>query len=113
MAAAERDRNLWAVRFLYRQIVAGGLCLRPPVPLIDHLGHEPTATNCAGDTSWAVPLAASAPAITAWPEPVENPQCAALWRKAALGESKPAPLQSWPSRLRSRLRRILQRKNSP
>jgi hypothetical protein len=56
MAQTERDRNIWAVRFIYLHIVNGGLCLRPPRSLVEHIGYGPDATN-AGDTAsqWANP----------------------------------------------------------
>lgn len=83
MAAAEEARNIWAVRWLYHHLQHGGLCLRPPWSMVDHIGFDATATNAAGDTGWANPTLRPAPGIPSrWPEPREHPACAALWRRA-------------------------------
>jgi len=83
MAKQERERNIWAVRFLYHHILHNGLCLRPPWSMVEHIGFDERATNAAGTDSWLVngDLRACPPLPSIWPEPVENPGCAALHRK--------------------------------
>jgi len=44
-ARKERARNLWAVRWLYAHLLSGGLCMRPPHSLVDHVGFDDEATN--------------------------------------------------------------------
>lgn len=82
MAAEERRRNIWAVRWLYWHQLHGGLCLRPPRSMIEHIGAGPEATNVKQDVDWMQPGdLCEAPTIPdVWPEPVEHPECAALWR---------------------------------
>lgn len=83
MARAEKARNLWAVRWSYLHMVRRGLCLRPPRSLVEHVGIDPLATNAGTDGTWAVPRLGPLPAEPVrWPEPVEHPDCARLWRKA-------------------------------
>lgn len=86
MAEREAEQNLWAVRWLYHHLLHGGLCLRPGESLVDHAGFDRAATNTAQSTGWAnarLPDRAELP--DAWPEPVENPECRALWREANAG----------------------------
>jgi hypothetical protein len=86
MARAEEARNLWAVRWLYHHLLHGGLCLRPPVSLIDHAGFDAAATNAPAAAGWAharLPERAVLP--DAWPEVREDPACRGLWRRAAPG----------------------------
>lgn len=102
MAAVEHERNIWAVRWLCLHILTGGLCMRPPHSLIDHIGLDHRASNAGGDESWALDLPASAPAPpTRWPEPIENPQCAELWRTAG------APVRRSPLWAARRLLQVL------
>lgn len=83
MAAVERDRNIWAVRWLCLHILNGGLCMRPPRSLVEHIGLDHRASNAGGDESWAHGVLAPAPPTPeVWPEAIENPQCASLWRTA-------------------------------
>ena len=56
MAKAELQRNIWAVRFLYLHILEGGLCLRPPYSMVEHIGAERDATNTSPDPWPAPPL---------------------------------------------------------
>ena len=101
MARVEQARNIWAVRWLYHHLQHGGLCLRPPHSLVEHIGFDAQATNAAGSTAWANPPLGVAPAGTAgWPESEEHPLCRRLWCAAA---------PAWPSRatrIRHRLRRL-------
>lgn len=83
MAAVERERNIWAVRWLCLHILHGGLCLRPPRSLVEHIGLDHRASNAGGDDSWAHGELAPAPPVPrVWPSAIENPQCPALWRTA-------------------------------
>jgi len=83
MAAREEAQNIWAVRFLYHHLQHGGLCVRPPWSMVEHIGFDPLATNAANATAWANPLLRPAPPIPAqWPEPHEHPRCRPLWRAA-------------------------------
>jgi hypothetical protein len=83
MAEMEQRKNIWAVRFLYWHILNRGLCLRPPWSLVEHIGWDALATNMASSGQWASePLKACPPIPEEWPRPVENPECARLWRKS-------------------------------
>ena len=103
MAAQEVRKNIWAVRWLYHHFAQGGLCLRPPWSMVEHIGFDPQATNAAGATSWANPSLRPAPPIpSTWPDPAEHPACRALWSvEAAATAANPGGL------LRKVLRRIL------
>jgi putative methyltransferase (TIGR04325 family) len=86
MAREERRRNIWAVRWLYHHLEAGGLCLRPPWSMVEHIGFDERASNAELADRWANPSLRAAPPVPArWPDPVENPECPALWRKACAG----------------------------
>ena len=86
MARAEQSRNLWAVRWLYHHLAYGGLCLRPPWSMVEHIGFDAAATNAGAATDWANPPLRSAPPIpAAWPEPREHPACRWLWVDANPG----------------------------
>jgi len=83
MAREEERKNIWAVRWLYHHLQHGGLCVRPPWSMVEHIGFDGTATNAAGATDWANPPLRPAPPVpTAWPEPRENDDCRRLWREA-------------------------------
>jgi GT2 family glycosyltransferase len=95
MARHEAAKNIWAVRWLYHHLQHGGLCVRPPWSMVEHIGFDLSATNAAGATDWANPPLRSAPPVPAlWPLPDEHPRCRALWRAAD------------PSGWRSKWRRI-------
>jgi hypothetical protein len=82
MAKRERKSNIWAVRFLYAHLLNRGLCLRPSESLVDHAGFDQLGTNATEDGGWSNnTLQQSALLPQLWPEPLENPECAALWRK--------------------------------
>ncbi len=86
MARAEARKNIWAVRWLYHHFAHGGLCVRPPWSMVEHIGFDAGATNAAAATDWANPPLRPAPPVPAhWPEPVEHPGCRALWRAANPG----------------------------
>jgi hypothetical protein len=89
MARMEKAKNIWAVRWSYLHIAEGGLCLRPPRSLVEHVGFDATATNAAADFSWLHPSLGPLPASPVrWPEAVEHPDCARLWRTAYSHEPK-------------------------
>ncbi|MFA5057393.1 MAG: hypothetical protein WC485_04725, partial [Opitutaceae bacterium] len=85
MARAEARKNIWAVRWLYHHLQHGGLCLRSPWSMVEHIGFD-AATNAVVATDWAnPPLAAAPPPPAAWPVPQEHPACRSLWRAANPG----------------------------
>jgi hypothetical protein len=85
MALEEQQRNIWAVRWLYLHILQGGLCLRPPHSMVEHIGFDLQATNAPDGTVWANPaLRPSPPLPVVWPAPREHEACAHLWQ-AVLG----------------------------
>jgi len=108
MAKAERQKNIWAVRFLYWHILNGGLCLRPPYSMVDHIGFD-SGTNCAlKEVPWWVhPSLQACPAIPAeWPEPVENNKCSLLHQNIC--GARPVSRKVM-SRILSRMRRYMSR----
>ncbi len=81
MADAEHARNIWAVRFLYWHIVHRGLCLRPSHPMIDHVGLDTAATNFTPNSfHWSVTLPEQVDLPDEWPAPIEESDCASLWK---------------------------------
>jgi putative methyltransferase (TIGR04325 family) len=83
MAKVEEQQNIWAVRWLYHHFQHGGLCVRPPWSMVEHIGFDPSATNAQMATAWANPPLRPAPPIPGvWPEPVEHPKCRSLWQAA-------------------------------
>lgn len=83
MALEEKLRNLWAVRWSYHHIVQGGLCLRPPRSLVEHIGVDAASTNVNFDNGWGNPPLQDAPPLPQdWPEVHEHPDCPALWQSA-------------------------------
>ena len=86
MAEREERQNIWAVRWLYHHLQHGGLCVRPPWSMVEHIGFDASATNAATATAWAnPPLRAAPPVPVAWPEPREHPACRARWQAANAG----------------------------
>src|SRR5262249_12501919 len=82
MAETELSRNIWAVRLAYHHLLQGGLCLRPPWSMVEHIGFDAQATNAAEDSTWcSSPLAPCPPLPERWPDPCVHPACAALWQK--------------------------------
>ena len=83
MAAVEVRKNIWAVRWYYHHLQHGGLCIRPPWSMVNHIGVDDSATNAGGATEWSHrELRAAPPIPDIWPEPQLNPDCGPLWRKA-------------------------------
>jgi hypothetical protein len=110
MARIERERNIWAVRFLYLHLLRGGLCVRPPWSLVSHIGDGPDATNRFREDEWANSHRRICPPIPGtWPEPKGHPECATLWQRRCgsrpLGAvaSDAGPLSRVLGRLRSHL----------
>ena len=103
MARQELRKNIWAVRWLYHHLQQGGLCVRPPWSMVEHIGFDANATNAATATAWAnAALRAAPPLPAAWPEPREHPACRSLWQAAN-------PAQNILVRSGRRLRRLIQR----
>ena len=103
MAREEQRKNIWAVRWLYHHLSRGGLCLRPPWSMVEHIGFDPTATNAASAVQWANPPLRSAPGLpSAWPA-AEHPECRPLWHAGS-------PRRTWPARCRRRLLAMLGRR---
>lgn len=83
MARREREKNIWAVRWSFLHIAAGGLCLRPPRSLVDHIGLDEHASNAGDQFFWATPDIGPAPSPpVAWPAAIEHPDCPRLWQKS-------------------------------
>lgn len=84
MAREEARKNIWAVRWLYHHLQQGGLCLRPPWSMVEHIGFDPGATHAGEALGWAnPPLAAVPPLPASWPAAIEHPACRRLWPVAA------------------------------
>ncbi len=85
MARDEARKNIWAVRWLYHHLQHGGLCLRPPWSMVEHIGFDAGATHAGEALGWEnPPLRAAPPLPSNWPEVVEHPECRRLWSAAAV-----------------------------
>lgn len=100
MAAREKSKNIWAVRWLYHHLQYGGLCLRPPWSMVEHIGFDQTATHASAELGWHNPPLQAAPAIGNWPAVIEHPACQGIWKMAA---------QAAPGGIGARLKRGLKR----
>ena len=101
MAEVELKQNIWAVRFLYSHILQGGLCLRPPYSMVEHIGFDALATHASDGGQWAnPPLRPCPPLPEKWPIPAENPECVGLWQAAYGGRPR------WRKRMRDRGRAL-------
>lgn len=86
MAAECEKKNTWAVRWLCHHLEQGGLCIRPPWSLVEHIGFDNAATNAGEAIEWRNPPLQRAPVLPAEvAEPHEHPACRRLWRKATAG----------------------------
>ncbi|MDI1314445.1 hypothetical protein [Prosthecobacter sp.] len=105
MAAEEQRRNIWAVRWLYWHRLNSGFCFRPPWSMVEHIGAGPGATNVKRDDAWGQPgELREAPTIPdMWPEPVEHPDCAALWR------TRCGDRPDWKGKVMRLVKRVLSR----
>jgi hypothetical protein len=114
MAEVELKHNIWAVRWLYLHILRGGLCLRPPHSLVEHIGLDELATNPGDGSAWLnPPLRPCPPLPHRWPVPEENPECSRLWR-SAYGAKPPNRLLKKARSVASKLKRkLLSQANSP
>jgi hypothetical protein len=100
MAANERRRNLWAVRWLYHHLQHGGLCCRPPWNRVEHIGVGRDASNVRESGPAEAAIVRPDLPRPQWPDPIENPACRSLWRSFAA----PTP---WWRRVHRRLRGLL------
>ena len=82
MAKIELDRNIWAVRHAFHHMQHGGLCMKPPWSMVNHIGWSDAATN-SRKKSWEDNgvLAECPPVPERWPAAEEHPLCAAIDRK--------------------------------
>lgn len=86
MARVEARKNIWAVRWLYHHFACGGLALRPPWSLVEHIGFDPGATHAGAATDWTNPPLRPAPPVPAqWPASQEHPECRRRWVAANPG----------------------------
>lgn len=105
MAAIEHVRNIWAVRLLALHLNAGGVCLRPPYSMVEHIGFDSLATNAGEANEWANPPLRSVPPVPDhWPMVAEHPDCVRLWQ-AACGR-RPRPEGRLRKLLRGATRRM-------
>jgi hypothetical protein len=96
MARHESARNLWAARWILHHVQHGGLCVRPPSSLVEHIGDDDRATNVRREADWENPLLAPAILPSAWPEPVTEPELGARWRRAVWRRLRPRQrLAAW------------------
>ncbi|MEY4489888.1 MAG: hypothetical protein RIQ79_2396 [Verrucomicrobiota bacterium] len=101
-AAREESSNIWAVRWLYHHFQHGGLCVRPPWSMVEHIGFDALATNAPTSGGWENPPLRPAPILTAgWPLGIEHSDCRRLWKKAY-----PGRWRRWLARLQRGFKRI-------
>jgi putative methyltransferase (TIGR04325 family) len=108
MAEVELQKNIWAVRWLYHHMVHGGLCLRPPWSMVEHIGFDAQATNAKDGSKWTNPPLRPCPPIpSVWPDVQEHPECGRLHRLAV----SPQHVINAPSRItmKTRVKRELRR----
>jgi len=83
MAQNSRVRDIWAVRFVLLHFLKGGLSMRPPWSLVDHIGVDERSVNVKiADKFSLQPLRECPPLPERWPEPTEHPDCPRLWQRA-------------------------------
>ena len=71
---------------LYHHLQHGGLCLRPPWSMVEHIGFDAEATNAGNALGWNNPPLRVAPRLSdKWSEPAENAACRQLWGRANPG----------------------------
>jgi hypothetical protein len=104
-ASVEQERNLWAARFVAHHLAEGKLSVCPPWTMVEHLGYDPRASNAPQDPYWHLKPDRPAPPVpVTWPEPVEHPAIARLWRAAVAEEDR---LARPPSLARRAIRKLL------
>jgi len=92
MAETELVRNIWAVRLLFHHFLQGGLCLRPPWSMVEHIGFDAEGTNATDGSEWSNPPLRSCPALPkAWPVAKLNRKCQSLWFGAYYKPPPPPP----------------------
>jgi hypothetical protein len=102
MAEREERSNIWAVRWLFHHIRRGGLCLRPPRSLVEHIGVDERSANVMEDGGpWKNERLGPPPEPGDWPAPEEEPACAVLWQRSCGGRPR------WP--LLQEVRRMVER----
>lgn len=95
-AAREEAGNIWAVRWLYHHFQHGGLCVRPPWSMVEHIGFDASATNAPMSAGWGNPPLRCVPPVPAlWPLAVEHSDCRGLWKRA-----NPMSWRRWLARLK-------------
>jgi hypothetical protein len=86
MARAEQRSNIWAVRWLYHHFQHGGLCVRPPWSMVEHIGFDTMASNAPASVGWENKKLNPASLLSdKWPESREHPDCRRLWSAANPG----------------------------
>lgn len=88
MARKEESMNIWAVRFSYLHILNGGICMRPPFNMVEHIGFGSLSTNVMTieNNPWHVKLPDTPPLIPKnWPQAIENEECSSLWKNICGG----------------------------
>jgi hypothetical protein len=86
MAEECTRKNTWAIRWICHHLQHGGLCVRPPWSLVEHIGFDRTATNAAGALQWINPPLRLPPVLSLQvAEPKEHPACGRLWRATTEG----------------------------
>lgn len=101
MARQEKRKNIWAVRWLYHHLQQGGLCVRPPRSMVEHIGFDASATHAGSAEGWAnLPLHPAPTLPPVWPEASEHPECRRLW-------SASAPSGGAVSRLKRLVRKVV------
>ena len=99
------EYGMWDLRFNLHMLAQGGLFLWPARSMVAHTGYDPRATNSPNVAGWADAPAPAPPVESVrWPEVVEQPGSAALWRRAVNAPPRPSLLvRAW--RRLARLRR--------
>ena len=72
-----------------------------------YIGYDPRASNAVHDPVWYQTLPSVAPEVpTRWPEPLEHPLAAAIWREAIEAEMVAGRAPSLVSRVWQKLRSV-------
>ena len=102
MARVEAKKNIWAVRWLYHHFQHGGLSVRPPWSMVEHIGFGAGATNATAEGGWAnAPLRRVPPVPIMWPDAREHPECRARWQTAGAKSRWWRRLWVWLNRRRA------------
>jgi len=115
MARVEKVRNIWAVRFAFLHLFKGGLCLRPPHSMVEHIGYNFTATNATSIPKYYNEHLEPAPIIPEqWPEAKENLECSKLWQNECGSQPtyaviSPSLVIKWVNKIISRISFLIDR----